>query len=148
MFGLGKGTISLTVTKESYAVGDTIQGTLTLDLKKPLKAKELNITLLAHQKATQRVGTSYSTSTVCVYEDTVKIAEGGDFAMGTQTYPFKIKIPITPLSGKTVAMGLAAFTKVSSLFGKKNIQWSLVGRLDIPWALDVKKKLKLNIAQE
>ena len=48
MFG-NKGKIDIAVQKLNYAPGDSISGNVTLALKKPVSAREMNISLIGEQ---------------------------------------------------------------------------------------------------
>jgi hypothetical protein len=50
MFGRGK--IDISIQKTKYAPGDTISGTVALTLKKPVKAREMTISLIGEYKTT------------------------------------------------------------------------------------------------
>jgi hypothetical protein len=78
MFGLGKGRIDIAIQKTNYAPGDTISGNVALTLKKPMKAREVSISLIGERKITQTTsqvagpvsggGMSTTTRTVHVYD--------------------------------------------------------------------------------
>ena len=52
MFGFDKGKINITIQKTNYAPGDTISGNAALTLKKPVKAKEVSISLIGEEVTT------------------------------------------------------------------------------------------------
>jgi len=52
MFG-SKGKIDISVQGISYAAGDVIRGSVALTLKKPVKARELSISLIGQYGTTQ-----------------------------------------------------------------------------------------------
>ena len=51
MFG-SKGKIDITIQKSNYVPGDTISGNVALTLKKPVKAKEVSISLIGEEITT------------------------------------------------------------------------------------------------
>jgi hypothetical protein len=57
MFGFDKGKINITIQKTNYAPGDTISGNVALTLKKPVKAKEVSISLIGEEVTTGGGGT-------------------------------------------------------------------------------------------
>ena len=48
-FGFGKGKIDVTILKTYYAPGDIISGNVALTLKKPVKMREVSISLIGEQ---------------------------------------------------------------------------------------------------
>ena len=52
MFGFGKGKLDLKIQKTNYAPGDTISGDVALTLKKPVKAKEVSMSLIGEEVTT------------------------------------------------------------------------------------------------
>jgi hypothetical protein len=52
----GKGKINIAIKKTGYSPGDTISGNVALTLKKPVKAREVSVSLIGEQKTTQRKG--------------------------------------------------------------------------------------------
>ena len=79
MFG-SKGKINIAIQKTYYAPGDIISGDVSLTLKKPVKAREVSVSLIGEHKTTQttpRVGgtmggggmsMSTTTKTVRIYD--------------------------------------------------------------------------------
>jgi hypothetical protein len=57
MFGR-KGKINIAIQKFNYAPADTISGNVALTLKKPVKAREMNISLVGEQLVTNTQGIS------------------------------------------------------------------------------------------
>src|SRR4030043_1494025 len=49
----GKGRIDIIIPKTSFSPGDTISGNVVLAMKKPVKAREVNISLIGEQTATK-----------------------------------------------------------------------------------------------
>jgi hypothetical protein len=49
----GKGKINIALQKTHYAPGDIISGNVALTLKKPVKAREVSISLIGEHKTTQ-----------------------------------------------------------------------------------------------
>jgi hypothetical protein len=52
MFGFGKGKINISIQKTYYAPGDLISGNVALTLKKPVKAREVSISLIGEEITT------------------------------------------------------------------------------------------------
>ncbi len=141
---LGKGRIDISIRKAGYARGETIAGNVTLTLKKPVRAKELTISLIGQYETTQttpRVGifpggkmgerteyTDFKTTTKTVRICAFKQPLDGESEYGREReYPFEIKtqadISTSPI-----------------------IKWYLLAKLDIPRGPDISKEVGITIA--
>jgi hypothetical protein len=166
MFG-SKGKIDIAIQKTHYAAGDVISGNVALTLKKPVKAREVSISLIGEHKTTQttpRVGgtmggggmsMSTTTKTVRIYDFKQQLDSEKEYSQGGE-YSFEIKIPadtlgMTPqvaeVEGKLgqvlkVAQTAAAMTGAIPF---QRIKWYLLAKLDIPGGLDVSKKVDITI---
>ncbi len=122
MFGFLKGKIAIKLNQSNFKPGDLIQGTITLDLKKPTNARGIFVKFYGTQKTTQHSGGvsfqpggglklsaggisigsgrskssvrhSSKSQTVTVYEFEQMIDGEKEYANGPQSYEFKIQIP-------------------------------------------------------
>ena len=92
MFGLSKGRANIQVNREIYDLGETIDGTVFLDIKKAFVSKKITITLLV--RAWKRRGRNRVLRTL--HEDSITI-ENQEFHVGQHpTLPFSFKIPEGP----------------------------------------------------
>ena len=157
----GKGKINIALQKTGYAPGDTISGNVALTLKKPVKAREVSISLIGEQKTTQRKGMtgnqgmSTTSQRIRIYDFKQQLDSEKEYNQG-QEYRFEIKIPadilrakpgIPELGGKLgqglkVAQAAAAMTGVIPL---QQTKWYLLAKLDIPGGMDIKKKADVTI---
>jgi len=163
----GKGKINITIQKTNYAAGDTISGNVDLTLKKPVKAREVSISLIGEHKTTQtapRVGgtmggggmsMSTTTKTVRIYDFKQQLDSEKEYSQGRE-YRFEIKIPADTMSmrpqmpgvegklgqGLKVAQAAAAMTGAIPF---QRIKWYLLAKLDIPGGLDISKKVDITI---
>jgi hypothetical protein len=163
----GKGKIDITMQKTHYAPGDIISGDVALTLKKPVKAREMSISLIGEHKTTQTTpqvgGTmggggmsmSTTTKTVRIYDFKQQLDSEKEYSQGRE-YHFEIKIPADTLSmrplmpeqeGKLgqvlkVAQTAAAMTGAIPF---QRIKWYLLAKLDIPGGLDISKKVDVTI---
>jgi hypothetical protein len=163
----GKGKINIAIQKTHYAPGDIISGNVALTLKKPVKAREVSISLIGEHRTTQttpRVGgtmggggmsTSTTTKTVRIYDFKQQLDSEKEYRQGGE-YRFEIKIPsdilggrpqITEAEGKLgqvlkVAQTAAAMTGAIPF---QRIKWYLLAKLDIPGGLDISKKVDITI---
>jgi len=163
----GKGKINIAIQKTNYAPGDTISGNVALTLKKPVKAREVSISLIGEHKTTQTtpgvggpmggggMSLSTTTKTVRIYDFKQQLDSEKEYSQGRE-YHFDIKIPADTLSmspqiseveGKLgqvlkVAQTAAAMTGAIPF---QRIKWYLVAKLDIPGGLDISRKVDVTI---
>jgi hypothetical protein len=142
----GKGKVDIAIQKFNYASGDTISGNVALTLKKPVKARELSISLIGEQRITQEQATKSrsilgyeksqgtSTNTKSVYEFKQQLDGEKEYSQGGE-YHFEIKIPADTLD-KGAQTGAIQFSPA---------MWYLVAKLDIPGGLDIGKKVQVTI---
>jgi len=157
----GKGKINIAVQRTNYAPGDTISGKVALTLKKPVKAREVSISLIGEQKNT-RVGgmtgnkeMSTTTQRIRIYDFKQQLDSEKEYSQG-QEYRFEIKIPADILStrpqmpelegklgqGLKIAQAAAAMTGAIPF---QRTKWYLLAKLDIPGGLDIKKTADVTI---
>jgi hypothetical protein len=163
----GKGKINIAIQKTHYAPGDIISGDVALTLKKPVKAREVSISLIGEHKSTQTtpgvggpmggggMSMSTTTKTVRIYDFKQQLDGEKEYSQGRE-YRFEIKIPADTMSmrplmpeqeGKLgqvlkVAQTAAAMT---GAIPSQRIKWYLLAKLDIPHGLDISKKVDITI---
>ena len=163
----GKGKIDIAIQKSHYAPGDIISGNVSLTLKKPVKAREVSISLIGEHKATQTtpgvggpmggggMSMSTTTKTVRIYDFKQQLDSEKEYSQGGQ-YRFEMKIPadtmsmrpqISEVEGKLgqvlkVAQIAAAMTGAIPF---QRIKWYLLAKLDIPGGLDISRKVDVAI---
>ena len=163
----GKGKINIAIQKTYYAPGNIISGNVALTLKKPVKAREVSISLIGEHRTTQTTprggGTmggggmsmSTTTETVRIYDFKQQLDSEKEYSQGPE-YRFEIKIPADILGtgpqmpgpeGKLgqvlkVAQTAAALTGAIPF---QQIKWYLLAKLDIPGGLDISKKVDITI---
>jgi len=166
MFGR-KGKIDIAIQKFNYAPGDTVSGNVVLELKAPVKAREVSISLIGEQWVVSRheessrgislggIGGRHSKSTskqkVRVYDFKQLLDSEKEYA-DEREYRFEIKIPadipqIPKPEGEVrraskIAQAVAA---VTNLTRPSPIKWYLLAKLDIPRGLDISKKVEITI---
>jgi hypothetical protein len=153
VFGLGKGSIVLTLQKYNFVPGETISGTVALTVKKPVKAREMVVSLVGEQKRTRHVrtssGTSTQTETVRVY-DFKQPLDGEKEYSGQADYRFDIKIPAdiigpqvaqqAPQAPNAFTQGLQFAQQLASMTGAiPRTKWFVQAKLDIPGGMDISK---------
>ncbi|MBE0481345.1 MAG: hypothetical protein IBX68_10240 [Dehalococcoidia bacterium] len=157
----GKGRIDIGILRTGYSPGDTISGKTVLTLKKPVKAREVIISLIGEQKNT-RVGgrpgskdTSTTTQRIRIYDFKQQLDTEREYTQG-QEYSFEIKIPADILSAKPqmpelegkLGQGLKVAQAVAAMTGAIPLQqtkWYLLAKLDVPGGIDIKKTADITI---
>jgi hypothetical protein len=161
----GKGKINIALQKTHYAPGDIVSGDVALTLKKPVKAREVSISLIGEHKATQTglgvggpmggggMSMSTTTKTVRIYDFKQQLDSEKEYSQGRE-YHFEMKIPADTMSmrplmpeGKlgqvlNVAQAAAAMTGAIPF---QRIKWYLLAKLDVPGGFDVSKKVDITI---
>ena len=139
MFGIGDGTIEIKLDKTTFKRGDTIKGTLLLDLKKPTKAIWLRVDVVGEYYArwtekSRSEGIHTESQTTRYYWSRNKIEENKEYPPGKSNYTFEIKIPKDITEWKTNAYGILQSVVDSATKGKEPpLRWYVQGRLDKPW---------------
>jgi hypothetical protein len=163
----GKGKISIALQGSHYAPGDIISGSVTLTLKKPVKARETSISLIGEHRVTQTASSvggpiggggmsmSTTTKTVRIYDFKQQLDGEKEYSQDRE-YHFEIKIPadtmsmgpqVSEVEGKLgqvlkVAQTAAAMTGAIPF---QRIKWYLLAKLDVPGGFDVSKKVDITI---
>jgi len=162
-----KGKIDVAIQKSHYAPGDLISGSVSLTLKKPVKAREISISLIGEHKTTQTTtgiggpmgggGMSMSTTnkTVRIYDFKQQLDTEKEYSQGGE-YRFEIKIPTDTLSmqpqisemegrlGQVLKVAQTAATMTGAIPFQR-IKWYLLAKLDVPGGFDVSKKVDITI---
>jgi hypothetical protein len=153
LFGPEK--ILLHLEKFDYKAGETIKGTVKLQLKKPLNARKLEVGLVGRkieQQSGIRIGISPG-SPKTGYQKSTQYSTVYDFQLplcGEQEYlegefPFEIKIPDGLLDNMSsqgnVATAINVLKTISGVSSR--VEWMVVARLDVPLKLDVSASQKI-----
>jgi len=158
----GKGKMAILLPKTHYLPGEIISGDVKFELKKPVKAKEVSVSLIGEQKNT-RIGTpssggsgvSTTTQVVRIYDFKQQLDGEKEYGQGGE-YHFEIKIPADILgsgqqmpemegalgTGIKIAQAAAAMT---GAIPYRQTKWYLSAKLDIPGGADVSKKADITI---
>jgi hypothetical protein len=152
MFG-SKGKIDIAIQKTSYAPGDTISGNVVLTLKKPVKAKELSISLIGTGKYPPlgNHGTIVGdTSRHRIYGFKLPLDSEREYSQGRE-YRFEIKIPADLLRKPLRAKWSRSWVDGKEVVPSHQMQWYLLAKLDIPFiphiplGLGISKKVDITI---
>jgi len=154
MMGLfGPEKMILTLEKYDYKPGDSIKGTVKLQLKKPMNARKLEVGFIGRKIQQQGGGitigggakntrsTNYST----IFDFTMPLDGEKEYQEGT--YPFEIKIPSNILQSEPQSLQGNAATAVNVLRAlggvSSRVEWIVVARLDLPLKVDVSASQKV-----
>jgi len=152
LFGPEKMTLML--EQYNFFPGETIKGKITLNMKKPKKARELTVALIGERKERRtrmRNGRREThTETVKVYNFKIPVGQEGEYQKGDFT--FEIKIPENILDNIHPPRpdgALGAVVDVMQAVGGSNtgpVQWYVHSQLDVPMGLDIKERQSIAIA--
>lgn len=150
MFGQGK--VDIIIPTNCFAPGDIISGKVVLVMKKPVKAKEVNISLIGEQTTTKGgVASQNQTRTTSRIYDFKQRLDGEKEYSQQAEYDFQIKIPADILSRQPqmpqVGGALGQGLKIAQFFTGTGIwtNYYLLAKLDVPGLLDVSKKVQITI---
>lgn len=144
-----RGDITINLPKYNYSLGEVITGTIIIKLKKPIRANSVNIRLLGEEKVTQRINGKNSTRTNIIFDFDQPLDGEKDYPPKSPlTYNFQINIPQNIGQQTIENEALKTMVGVAQALGgsRKRIKWTLIGRLDIPGAIDLRKRVNVNIA--
>ena len=148
-----KGKIEVAIPKTHFAPGDMISGKVALTIKKPVKAKEMSISLVGEQTTTRGgglAGGERKQEKAIFYNFKVSLDGEKEYNKGGE-YPFEIKIPADILSarGQLPQPGGAvgqAFKIAQAVAGAGiSTRWYLLAKLDVPRGIDIKKEVHVTI---
>lgn len=149
--GIGVGTIVLTPSRSGYELGDTIHGTLELQLSEPVPAKRLVVALRATRKRyVKQRGSDGRVSPVQRDETLVdhEVELAGERTYQSGVHRFTVPIPAR-MDAKVEIDGLLgdALRAAQTLrsMTESPIRWKLVAFLDIPWKRNLSKEIDLAI---
>lgn len=139
VFGIGEGKIEIILDRVNYSLGDTVKGTVKLELKSPKKAKELRVKLWGERS---RAGKSKSNKEI-IHEFTLRLDGEKEYSSGE--YQFEIALPKLPepkLEGKVgEILGVAQTLGLVA----SPPRWYIQASLNLPMSIDITKTVQLNV---
>jgi len=141
VFGIGEGKIEIILDRINYSPGDTVKGTVKLELKSPKKAKELRLRLWGER--TERVGTKNSEKKRVIHEFTLTLDGEKEYSSGE--YPFEIALP--KIAEPKLEGTLGGIVGIAQSLGMtaSPVRWYLKASMDLPMSLDISKTVQLNV---
>lgn len=159
LFGPDK--ITFMLDKYDYKPGERITGKVKLNLKKPITARKLEVSLYGvrvERQSSVAVGPMMvsggrnrhrsRTRRVKVFD--FKLPISGEKEYKDEEFPFEIKIPDNILLNNPTLEGKLgqAATAVRMLSGMSSrIEWYVKAQLDVPKKLDIKKKQTIILSE-
>jgi len=153
VFGLfEKGKMTIELNKLNFSLGEIIEGTAKMQLKKPTKAKGVFVVLF-EEINTQKVG-GYNNRDVGMSNS---VQRGFEFVQpldvekeyGTQEYEYKFKINIpqnnTNQKNGSAIDGVLNTVKLFTI-GNQHSKWFVEVKLDVPKGFDLRKKTQINLS--
>lgn len=149
--GIGVGAITLEPSRSSYELGDTINGTVRLQLTEPIPAKRLVVTLRATRKryvaqrsSDGRVAPVQRTETLVEHE----VELGGERSYDSGAHSFTVRVPARIDAKLDVGGKLGDVLQAAQAFKSMTespIRWKLVACLDIPWKRNLTKEIDVSV---
>ena len=135
-----KGKMTLTLTKGGYSTGESVQGNLTVLLKKDLEAQRFFVALIGYEVRERRDSDGdRRTESHEIYRDEVDLEPAQMFPSGFQkSYPFEIPAPggdhLPRVGGGGMLDGVNLNIGGFNIGGGSNrtrLKWKVEGRLDV-----------------
>ena len=144
--GIGVGRIRILAQKRGVR-GQDYEGVVILDLREPVAAEKLTLTLHAWR---YRLGSGGPMDAEVIVRQSVVLAESQTFESGR--YRFSVSVPEAEQPSDEGFGGLAAkavkvVRKVQALTTNKP-EWKLIATLHIPWRRNLSKTVTVDIDEE
>ncbi len=146
-----RGSIKITLAKNSFNEGDQITGSFELTTRKEIEGNRLYVMLVGKEVTKERRGDKTITHTREIYRDEVTIEDAKIFSAGqTTNYDFQLATPSSSGSdflssplGKTLKVGMEL------LGGRRSyLKWVVEARLDAKGVdLVSRKKITVNMSK-
>ncbi len=131
--------------KTSFSHGETINGKINMQLKKPIMAKGVIVTLFAEKTSTTMGNNGMQKNKSRVFEFSVPIDQEREYGTNPTEYTFQIQVPgqnEINIEGK-VGTALKALNALGNMMS--STKWFVEAKLDIPKGFDVSKKLQIQV---
>lgn len=135
--GFGPGTISIQLEKSAFSPGEFVTGTIALNLRKPIDAKGVILSIVGES------GPSKRRSRFSAFSQ--KISDAKIFSANPETVPFRVQIPPEFLKRPDTKKVNSLFYAIGSAFAG-NIDWYLETKLDVLKKLDVSCTIPITIS--
>lgn len=149
--GIGVGSIELELPKHNYRPGESINGTLRMQLTEPVEAKRLLVALRATRS---KVGFERGqdgkhdkvTRNETVHREVIEL--GGQKLYESGSFAFALFVPEidAPVEQGGVLGDVLRAAKALDQMRSSPITWTLMGMLEIPWRRNLSKKLPVSVS--
>ncbi len=153
LFGPDKMVLNL--EKTMFKPGEKIVGNIQLNLKKPMQARKLEVSLVGKLKTRRRTSKGVQTQYEKFYDFDVPI--GGEQEYQNENVSFEIPIPKDVLDMKSAQhnaqdkleekLGALGSVVGAMTMGQSTLSWYVCSQLDVPKKLDIKDKRDIVISE-
>lgn len=138
-----KGSITITPERYSYTFGETINGTITLKLKKSVNSEKLVSGIKCNMIETSYSRNEKNTATRTIFDFNYPLENQRTYAPGEYSYNFSVNIPRDISNPEGIAGNIVK--SIGFLIGKNSsFNWELYSELKCS-GVDLGKKIKINI---
>ena len=144
--GFGSGKIDMKLEKVNFSPGEMIKGNIDLKMNKPTQARKLRVVFMGEKKTSSSGKRKSSIQTIHRFEqelDGEREYSGGNYSFSIQV-PNNILNKVGPGGNLGTALGAASFLLGGGL---SRVNWFVEASLDMPGAIDVKKRVQVNIVE-
>ena len=146
-----RGSIKITLSKNSFNEGEQITGSFELTTRKEIEGNRLYVMLVGKEVTKEGRGEKARTRTMEIYRDELTIEEAKTFSAGETTkYDFQLGTPSSagPDFGSS-ALGKTLKVGMELLGGRRSyLQWIVEARLDAKGVdLASRKKITVNMSK-
>ncbi len=143
ILGIGAGKIELRLNRTDLHPGEVIEGSASLSLNEPIKARGVMVEFWA-QKRERRGKSSY---TRILYKKEERLDSEKEYRAGMpMQYQFKFTVPDGILNTTQYDSGLiGGVMGFLRDMGNNGIQWFVAAKLDVPMAFDVSARQQLRV---
>ena len=156
---LGKGKMRISLPKTHYLPGDIISGDIKFELKKPVQAREVSVSLIGEQRTSRSegirigsgsMGRSRTAHSERIYDFKQELDGEKEYSGGGE-YHSEIKIPadiLAPQPEGALGTGIKIVETAATIAGvipHQRTKWYLSAKFDIPGGMDISKKADITI---
>jgi Arrestin (or S-antigen), N-terminal domain len=152
----GPEKIILTLQKYQYKPGELIKGSIGLNLKKPMRARKLSVSLLGKVKTTHRDSSgNMHTEDITIYDFTIPLDSENDYCNEMYSFEIKIQSDILETHSSSTKINQILQEKLGTIggilgkmatMGQGPVRWMIHAQLDIPLKLDVRNSQDIVIS--
>jgi len=152
--GIGLGTLEIQLDRFSFVPGEKITGRLSFKLKEPTAARGVVVGVRARQRVIERNRSSQGTSTSYRNDVVWKFERNlaGEDVYTDGSFPFELVIAsdvfhdrVDPPPG---TLGdIARVVSFLSPSKRMPLEWEVYGHVDLPWKVNVSKKVSIVVTE-